>query len=46
MGRLVPSPSRSHVFYSMSLHVDVHVLLAAKALVTYRTSTNYFRENK
>ena len=30
--RLVPSPpSRSHVFYSMSLHVDDHVTLAAKA---------------
>ena len=30
--RLVPSPpSRSHVFKSMSLHVDDHVLLAAKA---------------
>ena len=30
--RLVPSPpSRSHVFYSMSLHVDDHVPLAAKA---------------
>ena len=31
--RLVPSPSRSHVFYSMSLHIDVHMLLAAKAQV-------------
>ena len=33
LARLVPSPpSRSHVFYSMSLHVDDHVPLAAKAL--------------
>ena len=29
--RLVPSPSRSHVFYSMSLHMDNRVLLADKA---------------